>query len=47
MRRLGPYDYILPDGWIVGHSKKENREYYFHKVTKKSQWTPPEGSRPR
>eukprot|EP00752_Nemacystus_decipiens_P009507 g8498.t1 len=44
---LTPQDYVLPDGWIVAHSRREKRDYFFNQRTNTTQWHPPEGSRPR
>lgn len=44
---LTPHDYILPDGWIVAHSRREKRDYFFNQRTNSTQWHPPDGSRPR
>lgn len=46
-RKLTPHDYLLPHGWVIATSSKERRDYFFNTVTKSSQWTLPEGSRPR
>lgn len=46
-RTLGPRDYILPEGWVVAHSKRENRDYYFNGMNNSTQWHPPPGSQPR
>lgn len=44
---LTPHDYVLPDGWIVAHSRREKRDYFFNQKTNSTQWHPPDGSRPR
>lgn len=44
---LTPHDYILPEGWIVAHSRREKRDYFFNNRDNTTQWHPPEGSRPR
>eukprot|EP00903_Cladosiphon_okamuranus_P006689 g6529.t1 len=44
---LTPHDYVLPEGWIVAHSRREKRDYFFNQRTNTTQWHPPEGSRPR
>lgn len=42
---LTPEDYILPEGWVLAHSNREKRFYFFNKRDKTTQWHLPEGSR--